>query len=119
MLPDRADKIAVDREIVPFERVADHAGNNDLAPVYGLQRAYSPWPPPGSARQPAMIACFHGVSLGWRSGNGKPRGGGGKNRRRCDTPEGNAPAELASRLLRGVLQHRLLGCLQHRGGFLG
>src|SRR5437879_11943724 len=75
MRPDRADKIAVDREIVPFERVADHAGNNDFAPVYGLQRAYSPRPPPGSARQPAMIACFHGVSLGWRSGNGKPRGG--------------------------------------------
>jgi len=41
MLSDRADKIAVDREILPFERVADHAGNNDLAPACGLQSADS------------------------------------------------------------------------------
>src|SRR5947208_6151697 len=91
MLPDGADKIAIDREIVPFERVADHAGNDDLAPVYGLHPA-TPWPPPGSARQPAMIACCHGVSLGWRSGNGKPWGGG-----RQESPAGAIPLRATRR----------------------
>ena len=31
MLADRGGEVAVDREIVPFEHVADHAGGDDLA----------------------------------------------------------------------------------------
>src|SRR5204863_9313304 len=57
---------------------------------------------------------------GRQSRNGKPWGKGiaKKNRRWCGaawTPHQRAFVPL----LRGVLQHRLLRRLQHRGGFLG
>ena len=63
VLPDRADKIAVDREIVPFERVADHAGDNDLAPARWLHSADSPCCRRVQPSGRLSLPSFRGLSL--------------------------------------------------------
>src|SRR2546430_470303 len=72
MLTDRADKIAVDREIVPFERIADHTGNNDPAPARGFQCADSPRHRRVHPGDRQIATCFPNPTLDWQPRNGKP-----------------------------------------------